>query len=82
MEGNVAAILIILLLFIGLFFAFREIMCWYYKINAMLDETRKTNALLQRLLEVQIKGNRQDVQGNAQGTYNTLNYREEDVPKL
>ena len=46
-------VLIGIVIFVLLFLLFREIMCWYYKINTMLNEQRKMNALLQQLLDAQ-----------------------------
>lgn len=42
-------LLIITVLEIVLFLIFREIVCWYFKINARLDQQRQTNVLLEKL---------------------------------
>lgn len=38
-----------LLISIALFFLFRAITCWYFKINKLLKEQQKTNAYLERI---------------------------------
>lgn len=38
-----------LLVSIALFFLFRAITCWYFKINKLLKEQQKTNAYLERI---------------------------------
>lgn len=46
--GGMAAILLLIFVFlvlgVGLFFIFREVMCWYYKINLMLKELQINNS--------------------------------------
>ena len=39
----------IVLIFIVIFALIREIQCWYWKINARLDEQKKTNELLAKI---------------------------------
>ena len=34
-----------------IFLALREVMCWYYKVNKMLDAQAETNRLLKKLVE-------------------------------
>ncbi|MBQ7954449.1 MAG: zinc-ribbon domain-containing protein [Lachnospiraceae bacterium] len=45
----ILAILLGIAISIGLFFLFRELTCWYFKINKLLQEQRKTNAYLERI---------------------------------
>ena len=39
-----------IIIFIGVFLLLRSFWCWYWKINARLDEQEKTNELLQAIL--------------------------------
>ena len=49
-SGHIILIIVfITVVFIGLFFICREIICWYYKINTRLDQQRQTNVLLEKL---------------------------------
>ncbi len=51
-EGIGMMILVIVLsiiVAIGLFFLFRAITCWYFKINKLLKELKKTNSYLERI---------------------------------
>lgn len=41
--------IIALLVAVGLFFLFRAIACWYFKINKLLKEQQQTNAYLERI---------------------------------
>ena len=83
MDVVLPIIIIILIFVVALFVVTREIWCWYWKINARLDEQQRTNALLQRLLETQIQGSVQNAQMPGQGvSWNAQNYREEDIPSL
>ncbi len=42
-------ILVVTIVWILLFLICREIICWYHKINARLDQQRQTNVLLEKL---------------------------------
>lgn len=42
-------IIIFMLISIVVFFICREIICWYFKINARLDQQRQTNVLLEKI---------------------------------
>jgi len=53
---NYIAIIVTILLVMLLFFALRELMCWYWKINKILNEQTKTNILLSKIL-IQLGGN-------------------------
>ena len=44
-------IIIIIAIAIIAFFLLRELFCWYYKINERLKEQKKTNRLLEQILE-------------------------------
>lgn len=46
-------VLIGILVFVALFFAFREIALWYYKINKRLEAAERTNFLLEKFLQHQ-----------------------------
>ncbi len=49
-SGDVLqVILIITFISIIVFFICRELLCWYHKINARLDQQRQTNVLLEKL---------------------------------
>lgn len=53
--GNIGIgpiLLISIILFVILFLVFREVNCWYWKVNERLDEQKKTNALLQEFIEL------------------------------
>ncbi len=45
----VLVIVLAIIVAIGLFFLFRAITCWYFKINKMLKELKKTNSYLERI---------------------------------
>lgn len=47
---NIPGIIIIVLICIALFIALREFYCWYFKINGRLEEQKKTNLLLTKIL--------------------------------
>lgn len=52
--------MIIFLIILGLFVLFlvtRWYWCWYLKINARLEEQRKTNELLQDIYDALVQGN-------------------------
>ena len=51
--GNAILFLVIL---IALWFLFRELICWYYKINESISLQKKTNELLEILIN-KIDGN-------------------------
>jgi hypothetical protein len=42
-----------LILVIGLFLIFRNMVCWYYKINDRIELQKKTNRLLEELIELE-----------------------------
>lgn len=59
---NIAQIILCVIVIIALytilkFLFFREINCWYLKINARLEEQKKTNELLQNIFDALIQGN-------------------------
>lgn len=43
-------LLITIVVVVGIFLLCRELMCWYWKINEMLSEQKKTNQLLTELV--------------------------------
>lgn len=45
--------IISLLILFALFFIFREIFCWYYKINTIVKQQKETNELLNTLIKLQ-----------------------------
>jgi hypothetical protein len=53
-TGNPLGIFLILLIFlfviIGLWFILREFICWYYKINERISLQKRTNELLEQLI--------------------------------
>ena len=49
-SGDIVQVLLIIaLVWIVVFLICREIVCWYFKINARLDQQRQTNVLLEKL---------------------------------
>jgi len=52
MEYDFYTIGLALLVAIGLFFALRELFCWYWKVNVLVKNTQKQNELLERLIEI------------------------------
>ena len=52
----ILAVIVSLLVAIGLFFLFRAITCWYFKINKLLKEQQKTNAYLERIANAVERG--------------------------
>ena len=52
---NIPGIILIVIIFIALFIALREFYCWYFKINSRLDEQKKTNVVLTKIL-IQLGG--------------------------
>ena len=45
--------LVMLVVFILVFLALREVMCWYYKINKAIELMQEQNNLLKRILAKQ-----------------------------
>lgn len=67
----------IALTFIVIFALLREIQCWYWKINARLDEQKKTNELLVKIaLKLGAEDNTSDNNSN-----NKVEVPEKFVPK-
>ncbi len=51
--NNVSVIIVVvvsLVFLAGIFILLRELMCWYWKINKMIEEKTKTNILLSKIL--------------------------------
>lgn len=48
---NVTGLIVALIVSILLFFAMREINCWYWKINKKIELQEKTNELLEKLID-------------------------------
>lgn len=57
LEMGVGALLALILFLIVVWFITRQLRCWYWKINARLEEQRKTNELLQNIFDVLVQGN-------------------------
>lgn len=49
--GEIASQLVVIAIVVGLFFVFREAVCWYWKLNELADNTAKNNELLSEILE-------------------------------
>ena len=54
MSGAISVIVGVLIVF-GVFFAIRNALIWYFRIDEALDELKKTNAALLKLIELQSK---------------------------
>lgn len=50
-DETIITIVIALAIIVIVFIALREINCWYWKINERAELQRKTNALLEKLLQ-------------------------------
>ena len=48
---NATTLIIILGIVVALFFALREVNCWYWKINIHIELQEQTNNLLQKLID-------------------------------
>lgn len=48
---NIPVIILIVIIVIALFFALREVTCWYFKINNIVADQAKTNLLLTKILQ-------------------------------
>jgi hypothetical protein len=46
---SLTSLIIFLLVMVVIFFAFREVNCWYWKINKLIDLQKEINSLLQKL---------------------------------
>ena len=44
--GLVGIIITVIIVLVGIFFACRELMCWYYKINKIISLMEEQNSLL------------------------------------
>jgi hypothetical protein len=78
--GNLTGSLVIgLIFFIVLWLILRELVCWYYKINERISLQIKTNQLLEKLIESNIKNNlgKQDIDSIA----NSINI-EFEIPSV
>ena len=54
MEDLIGIYLIVIIcvgIFIALFFIFRELMCWYWKVNERVNLQKKANNLLEQILK-------------------------------
>ena len=51
MENDPLLILIVLGLIVGIFFIFRFVMLWYWRIDTIIENQEKTNRLLSRILD-------------------------------
>jgi len=49
-DDIIASVLITLLIIIVIFLILREIVCWYWKINRIVDLQEKQNILLEKLV--------------------------------
>lgn len=56
-EDVIAALLIILIVLLLFFFIARELLCWYWKINARLEAQRLTNAYLKEIRDLLLRNN-------------------------
>lgn len=52
---SIVGIILIIIITIALFIALREVCCWYFKINSIIDKQKKMNFLLTKIL-VQLGG--------------------------
>jgi hypothetical protein len=50
-SSSIVSILFILAICVGIFLLCREIMCWYFKINKLIEGQTQTNILLKRILD-------------------------------
>ena len=50
MSEDLKLAIVVLLFCVLLFFLLREVICWYYKINKMINIQSKQNELLQQIL--------------------------------
>ena len=48
-ETVLILVLVVAGVLIGMFFLFREIFCWYYRINERVDLQKETNRLLKKI---------------------------------
>lgn len=53
----IVGLLIALVVSVVFFLLSREILCWYFKINARLEEQRTANELLQNIFDALVQGN-------------------------
>jgi hypothetical protein len=77
---NYSFVFIVFIIVITIWLIIRELICWYYKINERLSEQRKTNLLLEQLLEIN-KGLKNDA-GNPNEIDNKSINKNNDDPIL
>ena len=58
MDEEVLVIILIVVLAIVLFFALRELFCWYYKVNKRIKLLEEQNGYLKEICEHLSKGDR------------------------
>ncbi|HJC25220.1 MAG TPA: hypothetical protein H9761_16220 [Candidatus Eisenbergiella merdavium] len=56
-QDFIAAFVVVFILLILFFLIARELICWYFKINARLEAQRLTNAYLKEVRDLLIKNN-------------------------
>lgn len=62
MESFYSYLIISIVVLILLFLVFREVVCWYYKINESISLQIKTNDLLETLFKNDLNQNKQDIE--------------------
>ncbi|SET46498.1 hypothetical protein SAMN04487771_101945 [[Clostridium] aminophilum] len=91
MDNLIPVLLIIILVWIAVFLILRAFWCWYWKINARLEEQKKTNELLQNILNALIQGNAvnavtagnvMDLNENQAKKVFTADIDDSDIPEL
>ena len=81
--ATILAVFFIILII--LFFVCRAMMLWYYKIDARLAEQKKTNMLLEQLIQLQSQGNKLSAFGSVSNTTDDAEDNREiydDIPEL
>lgn len=84
-TASILGTLFIVLFFLILIFIItRELWCWYYKINARLEEQEKTNELLQNIYDALVQGNSVNAvtAGHIIGASKNGSNNDSDIPDL
>lgn len=59
-NNDLITIIIFIILFVILFFVLRELFCWYYKFNRMVDNQERIISLLEEISSKLDKGENQN----------------------
>lgn len=76
MESNLYVLIIFLVIIIVLFIIFRELNCWYWKINERLELQKETVSLLRQLVS------KNSENGNLNSVNQTKNYEKKALELL